>query len=121
VIGVIVMMIVGALLASVVASLSYAVGLLGRQRETVIGVVSFFQLPLTFLSTGMMQKSLLPDWMQTATKYNPINWAVEAARSAAMQKTDWGLVGERVALLAALALISAYLTSRAFAKYQRSL
>ena len=121
VIGVIVMMIVGALLASVVASLSYAVGLLGRQRETVIGTVSFFQLPLTFLSTGMMQKSLLPHWMQTATKYNPVNWAVEAARSAAMQKTNWGLVGERVALLAALALVSAYLTSRAFAKYQRSL
>jgi len=121
VIGVLVMMIVGALLASVVASLSYAVGLLGRQRETVIGTVSFFQLPLTFLSTGMMQKSLLPHWMQTATKYNPVNWAVEAARSAAMQKTDWGLVGERVALLAALALVSGYLTSRAFAKYQRSL
>jgi ABC-2 type transport system permease protein len=121
VLGVIVMMLVGALLASVVASLSNAVGLLGRRRETVIGTVSFFQLPLTFLSTGMMQKSLLPHWMQTATKFNPVNWAVEAARSAAMQKTDWGLVGERVALLAALAVVAAFLASRAFAKYQRSL
>ena len=121
VIGVIVMMIVGALLASVVASLSYAVGLLGRQRETVIGVVSFFQLPLTFLSTGMMQKSLLPHWMQTATKYNPVNWAVEAARAAAMQKTDWGLVGTRVALLAGLAIFAGYVASRAFGRYQRSL
>jgi ABC-2 type transport system permease protein len=121
VLGVIVMVLVGALLAAVVASLSNAVGLLGRQRETVIGTVSFFQLPLTFLSTGMMQKSLLPHWMQTVAKFNPINWAVEAARSAAMQKTNWGLVGERVALLAALALVSGYLTSRAFARYQRSL
>ncbi len=90
VIGVIVMMLVAALLAAVVASLSNAVGLVGRQRETVIGTVSFFQLPLTFLSTGMMQKSLLPHWMQTAAKFNPVNWAVEAARAAAMQKTDWG-------------------------------
>jgi ABC-2 type transport system permease protein len=121
VIGVIVMMLVGALLATAVASLSNAVGLLGRQRETVIGTVSFFQLPLTFLSTGMMQKSLLPHWMQTAARFNPVNWAVEAARSAAMEKTDWGLVGERVALLAALALIAAFLTSRAFTRYQRSL
>lgn len=121
VIGVIVMILVAALLAAAVASLSNAVGLLGRQRETVIGTVSFFQLPLTFLSTGMMQKSLLPHWMQTATKFNPVNWAVEAARSAAMQKTDWSLVGERVAMLAALALVAGYLTSRAFSRYQRSL
>jgi ABC-2 type transport system permease protein len=121
VIGVIVMILVAALLAAVVASLSNAVGLLGRQRETVIGTVSFFQLPLTFLSTGMMQKSLLPHWMQTATKFNPVNWAVEAARSAAMEKTDWGFVGERVAMLAALALVAGYLTSRAFSRYQRSL
>lgn len=121
VIGVIVMLIVGALLAAVVASLSNAVGVLGRQRETVIGVVSFVQLPLTFLSTGMMQESLLPHWMQEAAKFNPVNWAVVAARSAAMQKTDWGLVGERVALLVALAIVAAFLAQRAFLRYQRSL
>lgn len=121
VLGVVVMMIVAALLATTVASLSNAVGVLGRQRETVIGTVSFFQLPLTFLSTGMMQKSLLPHWMQTVARFNPVNWAVEAARSAAMEQTDWGLVGERVALLAALALVAGFLASRAFARYQRSL
>lgn len=121
VIGVIVMFFIGALLASTVASLSNAIGVLGRQRETVIGAVSFFQLPLTFLSTGMMQKSLLPGWIQSVAKYNPVNWAVEAARSAAMQKTDWGLVASRAGLLVALAIVAAFLASRAFARYQRSL
>ena len=121
VIGVILMFFVGALLASSVASLSNAVGVLGRQRETVIGTVSFFQLPLTFLSTGMMQRSLLPHWIQTAAKYNPVNWAVEAARAAAMQKTDWSIVGTRIGMLAGLAVFSAFVASRAFARYQRSL
>ena len=121
IIGVIVMFFIGALLASSVASFSNAVGVLGRQRETVIGVVSFFQLPLTFLSTGMMQKSLLPHWMQTVTKFNPVNWAVEGARAAAMQKTDWSIVGTRVALLAGLAIVAGFAASRAFARYQRSL
>ena len=120
-VGVIVMMFVAALLAAVVASLSNAVGLIGRQRETVIGVVSFVQLPLIFLSTAMMQASLLPHWMQTVAKFNPVNWAVVAARAAAMQKTDWGVVGVRVALLAVLALIAAFIAQRAFNKYQRSL
>ena len=121
VIGVIVMFFIGALLAASVASFSNAVGVLGRQRETVIGVVSFVQLPLTFLSTGMMQKNLMPHWMQSVIKYNPVNWAVEGARAAAMQKTDWGIVGTRVALLGGLAIVAGFVASRAFARYQRSL
>jgi len=94
---------------------------LGRHRETVIGTVSFVQLPLTFMSTGMMQASLLPHWMQTVAKFNPVNWAVVAGRAAAMQKTDWGVVGSRVGMLVALVLVSGWLAQRAFARYQRSL
>jgi ABC-2 type transport system permease protein len=119
--GVVVMLVIAALLAATVASLSNAIGLVGRQRETVIGAVSFVQLPLIFLSTGMMQKSLLPEWMQTVAKFNPVNWAVVAARSAAMEKTDWGLVASRIGLLIALMLVAGFVAERAFVKYQRSL
>ena len=87
----------------------------------MIGAVSFVQLPLTFLSTGMMQKDLLPHWMQEVAKFNPVNWAVVAARSAAMQKTDWGLVASRAGLLVVLMLVAAYIAERAFVRYQRSL
>ncbi len=121
VIGVLVMFVIAALLAAVVSSLSNSVGVLGRQRETVIGVVSFVQLPLTFLSTGLMQASLMPQWMQTVAKFNPVNWAVVAARAAAMQKTDWGVVLPRMAMLLGLAVVAGVVTSWAFGKYQRSL
>jgi ABC-2 type transport system permease protein len=119
--GVAVMLVIAALLAATVSSLSNAVGLIGRQRETVIGAVSFVQLPLTFLSTGMMQKSLLPHWMQTVASFNPVNWAVVAARSAAMQKTAWGVVLSRAGLLVALMLVAGFVAERAFTRYQRSL
>jgi ABC-2 type transport system permease protein len=119
--GVVAMLVVAALLAASVASLSNAVGLVGRQRETVIGAVSFVQLPLTFLSTGMMQADLLPHWMQEVAKFNPVNWAVVAARSAAMQTPDWGLVASRAGLLIALMVVSAFVAERAFVRYQRSL
>jgi ABC-2 type transport system permease protein len=119
--GVVLLLVVAALLAATFASLSNAVGVLARERETVIGAVTFVQLPLTFLSAALMQQSLVPGWIQTVAKFNPVNWAVEAGRSAAMEKIDWGLVGSRIGLLAALAAICAALASRAFAKYQRSL
>jgi len=119
--GVLLLILVAALLGATFASLSNGIGVLGRQRETVIGVVTFLQLPLTFLSAALMQESLVPHWIRTIAKFNPVNWAVEAGRSAAMEKIDWGLVATRLGLLAALALLSAGFASWAFTKYQRSL
>ncbi len=111
----------GAARALSFAALSNAIGILARQRETVIGAVTFVQLPLTFLSVALMQRSLLPSWIQSVATYNPVNWAAEAARSAAMQKLDWRLVASRIGFLAALLLVAAFLATRAFASYQRSL
>ena len=119
--GVILLLVVAALLGAVFASLSNAIGLLARQRESVIGAVTFVQLPLTFLSAALMAQSLLPAWIRSVARFNPVNWAVEAARSAAMQKIDWGLVAGRIGLLVALLIVSAFLAARAFARYQRSL
>jgi ABC-2 type transport system permease protein len=121
VVGVLILLVVAALLAGTCASLSNAIGLLARQRESVIGAVTFVQLPLTFLSVSLMQRSLLPGWIQSVAKFNPVNWAAEASRSAAMQRTDWGLVAGRVGLLAALLAVAAFLATRAFNSYQRSL
>lgn len=78
-------------------------------------------LPLTFLSSALMQQSLVPSWIRTVATFNPVDWAVEAGRSAAMQKIDWGLVGSRFALLTALAVLCSVFATRAFASYQRSL
>ena len=119
--GVALMLLVAALLGAAFASLSNGVGLLARERETLIGAVTFVQLPLTFLSAALMQRSLLPAWMRTAASFNPVNWAVEAGRGSAMQKIDWSLVGPRIGLLAALALACAAFATWAFGHYQRSL
>jgi ABC-2 type transport system permease protein len=119
--GVLILILVSALLGAAFASLSNAVAVLARQREALIGAVTFVLLPLTFLSSALMQKSLAPDWIHTISAFNPVNWAVEAGRSAAMQKTDWGLVAGRLGLLVALVVVSGTLATRAFAAYQHSL
>jgi len=119
--GVLLLILVAALLGAAFASLSNGVAVLARQRETLIGAVSFVLLPLTFLSAALMQQSLVPAWIRTVARFNPVNWAVQAGRSAAMQKIDWGLVGTRIGLLVAFALLSAVFATRAFTRYQRSL
>ena len=119
--GVLILILVAALLAAAFASLSNGVGVLARQRETLIGAVSLVLLPLTFLSSALMQQDLVPGWIRTVGEFNPVNWAVEAGRSAAMGDLDWGLVAGRVGLLLALVIVSATFATRAFGTYQRSL
>jgi ABC-2 type transport system permease protein len=118
---VLLLILVAALLGAAFASLSNGVGVLARQRETLIGAVSLVLLPLTFLSSALMQQSLVPEWIRTVAKVNPVNWAAEAGRSAAMEKIDWGLVATRMGMLAALVAVCAWFATWAFGAYQRSL
>lgn len=118
--GVAVLVAVAGLLAASVGSLSNGVAILARQRETLIGIVTLFTLPLVFLSSTLMQASLQPEWVRTAARFNPVNWAVEAGRSAATGG-DWGLIASCVGLLALLLVASATFATRAFRTYQRSI
>jgi ABC-2 type transport system permease protein len=119
--GVLVLLVVAALLAATIGSLSNGVAVLMRERESLIGIVSLVTLPLVFLSTTLMQASLVPGWVHWASRVNPVNWAVEAGRSGATQDADWSLIGSRVGLLVLLLLASATFATRAFRAYQRSI
>ena len=109
------------LLSACVASLSNGLAVLTHQRETLIGAVTMVTLPLTFLSSALMQRNLMPGWIGWIARFNPVNWAVEAERSAAIQHTDWSLVASRAGLLALLLVVSAGFATRAFRSYQRSI
>jgi ABC-2 type transport system permease protein len=119
--GVAVLIALAGVLAASFASLSNALALVVRQRESLIGAVTSVTLPLTFLSTAFMQQSLVPHWIRWTARFNPVNWAVQAGRSAATQQTDWTLVASRAGLLVALLLVSAWLATRSFRAYQRSI
>jgi ABC-2 type transport system permease protein len=108
------------LLVLTFASISNAMALVVRQRESLIGMNQFMVLPLTFLSAAFMPLALVPDWIATVARVNPVNWAVEAGRDALLGGSDWEYIGLRLAALLVTALISAAVATRAFRAYQRS-
>ncbi len=107
------------LLGTVFSAMSNAIGMLVRQRETIIGVNTFLLLPLTFLSSVFMAKSLMPHWMQNVAAFNPVNWALEAGRAALAASPDWHLVWTRGGALLALAVLMVWLSTRTFRTYQK--
>jgi ABC-2 type transport system permease protein len=121
VVGVAALFVVALLLAAAVAAFSHAIALLARQEETLIGVVNFVTLPLVFLSSTFMQLSLAPGWIQEVARFNPVNWAAEAGREAVINPSpEWGMILERIGLLAVLAALMLWWATRAFRAYQRS-
>jgi ABC-2 type transport system permease protein len=112
---------VAMLVAAGFAGISHGVALLTRKEATMIAVANFIGLPLMFLSTILIARAVIPGWMQTGSKLNPVDWAVRAARGPALPGTDWGDVGVHVALLAAFVAATGAFATWAFRAYQRTL
>jgi ABC-2 type transport system permease protein len=119
--GVAVMLIASILLGTAIGALSHAIALLARTQETLIAVSQGIILPMTFLSTTFMAPELMPDWMATVAGFNPLTWAVDAARASLEGPSDWGFVLLRLGWLVAFLIVSVALALRAFASYRRSI
>jgi ABC-2 type transport system permease protein len=120
VVGILVLFVVAVLLGAGFGALSIALGLLLRREESVIAAVQFVLLPLTFLSSVFIAQNLAPGWIQTIARFNPVDWAAQAGRDVLGTDVDWGLVLSRTGFLALFALACAFLATRAFRAYQRS-
>jgi ABC-2 type transport system permease protein len=118
--GVVVLIVGAVLLGTIFGALSNAIGMLVRQRESIIGINTFLLLPLTFLSTVFMARELMPGWMQGIASVNPLDWAVQAGRSALSADPDWGTVASRGGWLLALAVVAVALSTRTFRAYQKA-
>jgi ABC-2 type transport system permease protein len=108
------------LVGAAFASISQAMGLVLRQRESVIGINVLMVLPLSFLSAAFLPLDLVPGWIAAVARFNPVNWAVEAGRAALAENPDWGFVLPRMGGLLAVTLIAMLLATWAFRSYQRS-
>ena len=118
--GLLVLLLSAILLGMPFGALSIAMALTVRKEESVIGAVNFILLPLTFTSPVFMASSLMPGWMRAVARFNPVNWSVEAGRGALQADAAAVAILARLASLAAFALVSAWIATRAFRSYQRS-
>ncbi|HKB30472.1 MAG TPA: ABC transporter permease [Streptosporangiaceae bacterium] len=118
--GVAVLIVTSVLLGTVFSALSNAIGMTVRQRETIIGLSIFLLLPLTFLSSAFMAKNLMPQWMRHVAAFNPVNWSLDATRSALSASPHWRIALEHGGWLLVLAVVMVWLSTLTFRGYQKS-
>jgi ABC-2 type transport system permease protein len=118
--GVTVMVAASILVGVMFGALSNTVGMLLRSREAIIGVYTFFMLPLMFLSSAFIPTQLMPGWMQAIASRNPLNWVVQIGRSALSAHPDWGAIGVRAGGLLVLAVVCVALSVLTFRSYRKN-
>ncbi len=119
-VGLAVLVVASSVLGTVFGAFFNALGMLVRQRESIIGFNTFLLLPLTFLSSAFMPAALMPHWIQVAARFNPMNWALEATRSAMTDSPDWWSVATHGGWLLLLSAVAVRLSLQTFRGYQRS-
>lgn len=119
--GMLLALVAALILATLFCSLSTAIALTTKNQVALIGISQIVVLPVTFLSTTMMPTGLMPAWVQTVSRYNPMTWSVDIGRGALAGTTDWPQTLLHLALLVALAALVFAWSVRSIRSYQRSL
>jgi ABC-2 type transport system permease protein len=119
--GWLVVILAAILVNSAFAGISQAIALLTRREATMIAIANFIGLPLLFLSSTLLARPQMPHWIRIASRFNPVDWGVKAARAVVLPGTDWGAVGRYLLLLLALSAVTAACATWTFRAYQRTL
>ncbi|HVA31127.1 MAG TPA: ABC transporter permease [Gaiellaceae bacterium] len=110
-----------ALLAMTFAGFSHGVALLVRKQATMIAFSNFVGLPLMFISAILIPTTSMPHWIRVLTRYNPVNWGVEASRNAIVAGGNWGPTGIYLLLLVAATAVTSLFATWCFRAYQRAI
>jgi ABC-2 type transport system permease protein len=62
-------------------ALSNSLAILTKDQESTIIAANLLQFPLLFLSSAFLPLDVLPEWVQTFARFNPVTYGVDAARS----------------------------------------
>jgi ABC-2 type transport system permease protein len=87
------------------SSIFILIAIRSTRWETQMAVVNLLNLPLLFGSNALFPTKLMPDWLQTFAKINPITYVTDATRQLILFQTDVAQLTFDFVFLAGFALI----------------
>lgn len=80
-VGFLISLLLYALIAIAMASMSYAFALIFRSEDTLASTLNTIALPVSLLSGIMLPLALAPLWLRNLARINPFSYAVNASRA----------------------------------------
>jgi ABC-2 type transport system permease protein len=89
------------------SSIFIAITIRSTRIETPMAVVNLINLPLMFASNAFFPTKLMPDWLQTIAKVNPLTYTTDAVRQLLIFNTDWTTLAGDFAYVGVFAVVAA--------------
>ena len=101
------------LMAFGLSSLFVMLALRSSDWQTQMAMINLLNLPLLFASNAMLPVSIMPDWLQSVVKFNPVSYANDAVRQMLLGSTttlaplwvDFSVLAVFAALLSVLGIV----------------
>ena len=101
------------LMAFGLSSLFVMLALRSSDWQTQMAMINLLNLPLLFASNAMLPVSIMPGWLQTVVKFNPVSYANDAVRQMLLGSTttlaplwvDFSVLAAFAALLSVLGIV----------------
>ena len=87
------------------SSIFILIAIRSTRQETQMAVVNLLNLPLMFASNALFPASLMPEWLQTITKINPVTYATDATRQLILYTVDMHQLAIDFLFLGAFAVV----------------
>jgi len=97
------------------STFSLIVACIVRTRERFMGIGQVLTMPIFFASNAIYPIGLMPAWLQTVARFNPLTYAVDGLRAAMLRggQSEFGLLHD-LAVLAAATLVVVAVASRMY-------
>ncbi len=95
------------LTGAIFSTFSLIVASIVKKRERFMGIGQVLTMPLFFASNALYPIAMMPGWLQTLSKFNPLTYQVDALRSLmiAGEISTFGLVTDFAVSLLVLAIL----------------
>jgi ABC-2 type transport system permease protein len=103
--GVLVFVLLAALWSLAFAGFGYAIALKTGNPAAVNSAFLLF-FPFLFLTSSYVPRSQLTGWLDTVASWNPVTYVLGGLRSLTMQGWQWSELGQALAAIAVVAVVS---------------
>jgi ABC-2 type transport system permease protein len=103
--GVLVFVLLAALWSLAFAGFGYAIALKTGNPAAVNSAFLLF-FPFLFLTSSYVPRSQLTGWLDTVAAWNPVTYILGGLRALTMQGWEWDALGQALAAIAVVALVS---------------
>ena len=115
--GILFIIVLASLFSGILSGISLSLAASIRTIETLMAIVNLFTLPLMFASNALFPIDMLPGWLATIARLNPVTYAVGPIRELTLHGWVWGKIlpgaGVIVGLTLAFMLMSQIVFQRA--------